>query len=138
MMMKRDTAGFTLIELIVAVAIVAILAAIAYPSYTEQVRSSRRAEGITGLLELSQFMERVLTENGTYQPGGSNPTLPASPSGSNSYTYSLTAATTGSTYTLQAVPKGGQSGDRCGTLTLDHAGIKQVSSSTVATCWKSS
>ena len=36
--------GFTLIELMVAVAVVGILSAIAYPSYLQHVRKSRRAD----------------------------------------------------------------------------------------------
>ncbi|MBS0176410.1 MAG: prepilin-type N-terminal cleavage/methylation domain-containing protein, partial [Nitrospira sp.] len=37
----RQTAGFTLTELMITVAIVGILAAIAFPSYQDSVRKSR-------------------------------------------------------------------------------------------------
>ena len=40
---KRKIRGFTLVELMVAVAVLAILTAIAYPMYQDQVRKSRRA-----------------------------------------------------------------------------------------------
>ncbi|MEX6435586.1 type IV pilin protein, partial [Escherichia coli] len=40
---RRSVQGFTLVELMVAVAVVGILAAVAYPSYSESVRKGRRA-----------------------------------------------------------------------------------------------
>ena len=58
--------GFTLLEVIVAVAIVAILAAIAYPSYQSSVRKSRRADAEGALVGLSNAMERQFTVNSTY------------------------------------------------------------------------
>ena len=138
--MVQKNKGFTLIELMIAVAIVAIIATVAYPSYREQVRSSKRADAMADLMELSQFMERIFTENGTYQPGGSNPTLPftqSPPSGGASYNLTISASSA-TTYTLRAAPTGSQSGDRCGNLTINHTGLKGVSASTVALCWKSS
>ena len=69
----RHHSGFTLIELMIAVAIIAGLAAIAIPSYRQYVMSSRTAEcaneiaairlGLEELFltqkELSRFQERV-------------------------------------------------------------------------------
>jgi len=66
MQRKTATQGFTLIELMIAVAIVGILAAIAYPSYIEHVRKTRRADAKAVVLELSQWMERFYTENSRY------------------------------------------------------------------------
>lgn len=58
--------GFTLIEVIIAVAIVAILAAVAYPSYLDSITKGRRAEGRTALLELLQQQERYITQRNCY------------------------------------------------------------------------
>ncbi|MGH8808016.1 MAG: type IV pilin protein [Noviherbaspirillum sp.] len=58
--------GFTLLEVLVAVAIVGILAAIAYPSYTESVRKAKRTEGRSALLQLMQQLERFYSQRNTY------------------------------------------------------------------------
>ncbi len=58
--------GFTLIELMLVVAVVGILAAIAYPSYQAQVQKSRRADGLTTLMQIMQSQERFYTVNNRY------------------------------------------------------------------------
>lgn len=50
--------GFTLIELIIAIAIVGILAGIAYPFYQEHVTKARRAEVMTALSNAAAAFER--------------------------------------------------------------------------------
>ena len=55
---RADKRGFSLIELMIAVAVISILAAIGYPSYIGQVRSAHRSDTKAELLELAQFMER--------------------------------------------------------------------------------
>jgi type IV pilus assembly protein PilE len=40
-------------------------------------------------------------------------------------------------YVLQAVPKGSMTGDVCGSLTINQAGLRGVSSTrSVAECWR--
>lgn len=46
----------------ITVVIIGILAAIAYPSYQEQVRKSRRADGM--LMQTAQELERCYTTRG--------------------------------------------------------------------------
>ncbi len=50
--------GFTLLELLVALAIVAILATLAVPSFQQQIRQARRADGQTALLKLAIEQEK--------------------------------------------------------------------------------
>jgi len=112
----RQNRGFSLIELLIAVAIVSILATIAYPSFLEQIRKARRADAQSVLLEAAQYMERFYTENNRYDEntGGTSVALPGaltqSPLDGSSKFYDIAIqATTTSTYTLRATPKGDQS-----------------------------
>ncbi len=66
MMKDKNTLGFTLIELMIAVAVVAILAAIAYPSYVNHVRKARRADAKAALTEVAQKLETLYARNASY------------------------------------------------------------------------
>jgi len=133
----RTRKGFTLIELVIAAAIVSILAAIAYPSYVAQIQKSRRADAKATLLELTQFMERHYTRSFSFlESDGANPTLPFTESPKDGttkyYDLSFSGTPTASTFTLQAVPKGAQANDRCGTMTISNTGAKTP---TTDGCW---
>lgn len=141
MRVARST-GFTLIELMVVVAVVAILGAIAYPSYQAHINKSRRADAQVGLVELAQFMERHYTSNGGYLSGGNTggaPTLPftSTPKGSGNSFYALSLSeVSAQAYVLQAVPENAMSGDKCGTLTLSHTGVRgQAAGLSLRECW---
>lgn len=94
-------AGFTLIELMVAVAIVSILAAVAYPQYTAYVTRSRLAEA-TGTLSVTRVrMEQYFQDNRNYGGTGCGVTMPTGDyftytcawgSTSNNQSYVLTAS----------------------------------------------
>jgi type IV pilus assembly protein PilE len=138
---RPRSGGFTLIELMIAVAIVGILAAIAYPSYQEQVRKGRRADAMAQLVTLAQGYERFYTSNNTYV--GFWDTVPAaqrnSPTTGTAY-YELTRADDRTSFTITATPlaAGNQSSDRCGKLTINQAGSKRTIDATAATneCWR--
>lgn len=63
---KTRSGGFSLIELMIAVAIVGILAGVAYPSYQDHVRKGKRAEARAALMNLLQQQERYMTQQNTY------------------------------------------------------------------------
>ena len=116
-MNHNQTSGFTLIELLVAVTIIGLLSAIAYPSYRMQVQQTRRAEVQAELMELAQYLERIYSESGRYNPD----TLNLAPT-SDYYDIGFVADTlTATTYTLEAVPKDGSSQDGTGALQIDQA-----------------
>ena len=53
-----DSAGFTLVELMVVLVIASVLVAIALPSYISSARKSRRTEAKTALVDLAGREER--------------------------------------------------------------------------------
>ena len=131
--------GFTLIELMIVVAVVAILAAIAYPSYQEQIRKSHRAKAKADLVEYAGLAERFHTTNNTYV-GFSLPATVSPREAGAAVRYNLTPAgafTTANTFTITATPATGQqSADRCGTLSLNQAGVKtETGSAALSECW---
>lgn len=137
--------GFSLIELMIAVAIIGIIAAFAYPSYVEQMRKTRRADCSGSVASLANSMERFFTVNSTYQGAGASggntgaptifPTTCPIDGGTATYNLSITAAT-GSTFALQASPTGVQTDDKCGNLTLTNTGLKGVTSADTGVTWQ--
>jgi len=123
--------GFTLVELLITVAVVAILAAIAYPTYTNQIAKARRAEIQAELMSLAQFMERIYTEAGCYNPGthmdcGSGtaaaPDISATDDNFDYYDIAFAGTPGAESFLLQATPTAGtaQAGD--GMLRINHLG----------------
>jgi len=66
----RRAAGFTLIELMVALAIVAILAAVALPYYGDYVKRGNITEATANLSTLRVNMEQYYQDNGNYGTNG--------------------------------------------------------------------
>lgn len=138
--------GFTLIELMIAVAIIAVLLAIALPAYNDQIRKSRRAQGKADLTEQAQILERMFTINrdygiaaGSLCAGGGGTNNAVSPtSGTIWYNIAANCTLTGTiytAYTLTATPTGDQTKDRCGALTLNSTGVKTAVAGGPTDCW---
>ncbi len=124
--------GFTLIELMIAVAIVALLAAIAVPNYTRYVEQSRRTDATTALTRIAGQLERCYTQFGVYNdPNCTQYTTVNAGTESEEGDYDLTIAAgaggAAQTYqlTATATADGSQANDdACDTFTLTHVGLR--------------
>ncbi|MFB1490917.1 MULTISPECIES: type IV pilin protein [unclassified Thiocapsa] len=140
--------GFTLIELMIAIAVVAILASVALPAYQEQIRKARRTDGQTALVGIAMAQERFRGNCSQYAEtldpetsgmvcgaadGYSLPLATTSPEGwydltlSNANAAGFTATATA--LAAQTVDRSG--GVACNVLTIDQDGAK-----TPAECWR--
>lgn len=119
--------GFTLVEIMIVVAIIGILTAVALPAYAEYVKESRRVDAQQYLLQLSGTLERNYTRLGQY-PAEDSITFEASDY--YAYSYSRESDTA---FILSASPKGPQSDDKCGVLTVNQQG---TSSASLDICWR--
>ena len=111
----RITRGFTLIELMIAVAIIALLAGIAIPAYNRYVMESQFSTARMNAEPLRLALEDYFLDNETYAdinghkwiPGGANtletadPGLSWRPDGDNNdYDYEVTADATNYSITV--------------------------------------
>jgi type IV pilus assembly protein PilE len=116
--------GFTLIELMIAVAVVAILAMIALPTYTAQMVKGRRSSAEAALLDIAQREQQYLLDVRSYSALATlNTTIPVDVS--TYYTIAIVpAAGPPPTFTASATPIAGtaQAGDVV--LTINNTGVK--------------
>lgn len=150
-MSSRAQPGYTLTDLVIAMAVVALLAIVAVPSYRMQLVHARRAEARSALLAIAAAQETHHYACRTYatavDPIGSSTCesgtlrLPASAAG-GAYTISITAAdATGWSATAAVVPGGPQAPDRaCRSLGLDDAGRRtaqdEAGRDSAEACWR--
>ena len=130
--MQQRYRGFSLIELMIAVAVVGILSAIAYPSYVGHVQRSWRATAQTCLLEMTQTMERRFTANMAYavvdtDADGTDDLFQGGCSVADGmagrYRYRFLGVVSTAAYALAAVPVDAQQGDDCGSLGVNQFGM---------------
>jgi type IV pilus assembly protein PilE len=130
-MQWRNGQGFTLLELLIAIAIVAILASLAMPGYqTIRVRAFRN-EARLALLALQITQEQHYARYLRYTAN----TGTAATTESGSYEIALASGADGQSYTAtaQARPTGRQARDTsCRWLSIDDTGRRQAAS---AECW---
>ncbi|QMT59544.1 type IV pilin protein [Legionella sp. PC997] len=132
----KNKMGFSLMELVIALAIIAILVMISMPSYFNYVMRSRRTEGINTLNSIQLEEEKYRGQNPTY--GTLADVWNGVTTTDNNY-YSLSATNNTATgYTLTATAQGAQANDTqngvsCSTLTLTVNGLNTTR--TPQACW---
>ena len=130
--MQQRQSGFTLIELMLAVAIVGILTAVALPSYNSYILRTRLAEAHGALAAAQPQLEQYWSNGFPHSYAGFDKLPPAS----TNFTYALQDADA-SGYTLVAT---GRNAAASFVYTLDEAGRRATSGApagwtTSASCW---
>jgi type IV pilus assembly protein PilE len=126
-------AGFTLLEILIAMVVVAILLALAIASYQRYVVRAQRAEAVRILLGAAGCQERQRAQTGYYDTS-------RCASGLDTRHYAFRIEPDGETEALEfrvfAEPRRRSPADRCGSLSLDQAGTRTISGpGSLADCW---
>lgn len=136
MLRKRTHAGFTLLELLIAVAIVAILASLAYPNYREHVQRGRRMDAIGTLVSLRVAQEQW---RGQHRQYADLTDLGWAQDRSADGHYQIRIAEqSAARFVALAAPRadGSQQGDRCGVFAIDQSGPLFTTGYADADCWR--
>ena len=124
--------GFTLIELMIAVAVVAILSAIAMPAYTQYVQRSRVPPLLDGLSSVATRMEQYYQDTGKYGTGTACGVVNM-PTPKNA---TITCTSSGQAFTATATGSGPLAGY---VYTIDNTGTRATTAfpgkSAMPSCW---
>ena len=136
---KKNSRGFTLVELMIVVVIVAILAGIAIPSYQSSVQKGRRTDAKETLLSAAALQEKHYMQHNAYS--SSTDTIGGNESGEGYYSISLAQPCGADTcYQVTATAQGAQvKDDDCAAYSINQAGTKTAVNSGGANstdkCW---
>lgn len=124
--------GFTLIELVMALAIIGLLLAIAIPAYRSYILRGQRAEAYEVLLAVEQRQQRYYLFNSSYSSSTSTLGL-GTQSTNGRYTIAISSATT-TGYIATATASGTQTSDTS-CLNIQLSIVASSVSYTPQSCW---
>jgi type IV pilus assembly protein PilE len=133
--------GFTLIDLVIALAIIAILLKVALPNYQAYIVRSSRQAAQGELVALAQAQEKIFLNSNSYTssvtgaytgqstgglgvPASSATCTSGSPGKSKDDRYAICVTATATTFTLTAIPKTGTPQANDGNLTINEQGVR--------------
>jgi len=131
----KNSAGFTLVELMIVVAIVGILSAVAIPAYGSYLTRGRLTEAFSALGATQTRAEEFWSNAHTYA-GFDSGTPRRLPPDSTNFTYALSSATD-SAFKVTATGRAGAAGF---VFTIDQNGARATTAApagygTSASCW---
>jgi len=142
------TKGFTLIEMLIAIAIMGILAMVAYPSYQNSIRKSHRADAVAAALTLQTAQEKLRGSCKFYAQNigagnvcganaGASTVAGSTTSNESYYTISIEASSaSGNSYTIVLTPTGNQALDTdCSPMKLAFSATNPSGAKMPADCW---
>ena len=135
MVYQQRARGFSLLELMIAVAIIGVLLRIAIPSYKNYVVRTNRTEATQFLIDLANRQQQYLMDARKYASTLAELNVTAPTRFSEFYVStdasifttspcSVNNSATPPTFTLCAVPKSGTQQASDGTLTIDSTGAR--------------
>jgi type IV pilus assembly protein PilE len=127
----RSSTGFTLIELMLALAVVAIVAGIAVPQYGDYMLRARLTAAAGTLKDLRARMEQRYADNRTYAAGAAC-AIPAFVDDDNAFGFACTTSDAGQRFTWTATGTGRSAGF---VYVIDESGVETTTA--VRTGWTS-
>ena len=125
--------GFTLIEVIIAMAIVAILVAVALPTYRDHMRKSRRAEAQAYLMAVASRQQQFLLDTRAYVTDVATVGIAQPANVAAAYIVTIPPMAAGApNFRIVATPTSDQALEKCGTLAIDNTGAKFPA---LSSCW---
>ena len=114
--------GFSLVELMIALAIVGVVSSIAYPTYQGYIQDTYHGQAQADVKSCGMALERFYGNGFTYQGGEARCTLWSPSSGAQAarqYTLAVTPIPLDQTYTIKATPVSGSCDGKCYTFSSD-------------------
>jgi type IV pilus assembly protein PilE len=123
--MKKQTAGFTVIELMVTVAILAVIASIAIPLYSGYISSAKRTECNNEVAAIELALNENFLENNSYFEGNTIIEIRDASNGFYTHSFEDDAAALASNCSYDIDP--GSTGDIATSYQLNATGQNELS-----------